>query len=176
MQQRTYSTDSWACNQDRQVRHHIAGQTIVVRSPRENWPVLIGGTTVSSTCGIMGSQEIISKHGSTGSVETGDTQNFDTYIDESLDKNGNSTPIFSKAIGRELFHNSSSDIYLRCRVEFTSNVVGTEAPDFMLLGLPAVNTSNEVMSFGTPNTRVGRTTNGSNWSGPVHMFGELTAV
>ena len=42
-----------------------------VNSPRENGPVLIGGTTVSPTCGIMGSQDIFNKHGSTGSAEIG---------------------------------------------------------------------------------------------------------
>ena len=35
--------------------------------------VMIGGTTFSPTCGIMGSQEIVNIHGSTDSVEFGDT-------------------------------------------------------------------------------------------------------
>ena len=69
---------------------------IAVRSPLAlNGPVLIGGTTVSPTCGIMGSQEILSKYGST---------------DGNLAKNGDSTPIFSKIFGRGLYHDSISDI------------------------------------------------------------------
>ena len=46
----------------------------------------------------------------------------------------------------------------------------------MHLGLPAVNTWDEFMSFGTPATKVGRPTDGSNWSTPGHVFGEVTVV
>ena len=70
-----------------------------VRYPRENGPVLIVGTTASPTCGIMGTQETFNKQGSTGSAETGDTEKFDTSIDENLADNGDSTPIFSNLIG-----------------------------------------------------------------------------
>ena len=56
----------------------------------------------------------------------------------------------------------SADIYLRYRVDFTSNYVGTEAPDFMHLGLLAANTADELGSFGTPAARVGRPIYGYN--------------
>ena len=79
-------------------------------------------------------------------MEVGNTQIFNTSINGNLAKNGDSTPIFSKVIGRELSHDSSSDIYLRCRVDLTSNDVGTEAPEFMHLGLPAVNALDELGS------------------------------
>ena len=104
------------------------------------------------------------------------TQILDTSIDGNLAKNGDSTPIFSKVIGRELSYNSSPDIYSLCRVDLTSNSVGTEAPDFMHLGLPAVNTSDELRSFDTPGTIFGRPMDESNWSAPGHVFGEVTAV
>ena len=106
---------------------------IAARSPQENGPVLIGGTTIFPTCGIMGSQEILSKHGSTGSVEIGDTQKLDTSVDGNLAKNGDSTPTFSKVIGIKISHDSSTNIYLLCRADFTSNTVETEAPDSMHL-------------------------------------------
>ena len=54
---------------------------------------MIGGTTLSPTCGIMGSQEIVSIHGSTGSAEIGDTQKFDTSIDRNLADNEDYIPI-----------------------------------------------------------------------------------
>ena len=83
---------------------------VAVRPSWENGSVLIGGNTVSPTWGIMGSQDILSKHGSTGSVEIRDIQKFNTSIDKNLDKNGDSTPILSKVIGRELSHDSSDNI------------------------------------------------------------------
>ena len=61
-------------------------------------------------------------------------------------------------------------------MDFTSNAVGAEAPDFVYLGLPAVNASDELSSFGTPATRFGRTADGSNWSAPDCVFGEVTAI
>ena len=73
---------------------------VVVRPPWDTGPVLIGGTNVYLACGIMGSLEILNKHGSTGSMEIGDTQNFGTSIDENLAEDGDSTTISSKAIGR----------------------------------------------------------------------------
>ena len=88
----------------------------------------------------MGSSGILNKHGSTGYVEIGDTHKFDTSIDGDLAEYGCYATIFSKLIGQELFHGSSTDIYLWCRADFTSNTVGTEGPNFMHLGIPDFNT------------------------------------
>ena len=133
-----------------------------VSSPQENWQVLIGGTTVSPKCDIMGSQGILNKHGSNGSAEIGDTQNFDISIDGNLAENGDSTPISSNIIRQELYRGSSAYIYLRFRVDFKSNAVGTETPDFLHLGIPAFNESNELNPISTPATRFRRPTYGSN--------------
>ena len=135
---------------------------IAVRPPPLNSPVMIGGTTVSPTRGIIGIQDIFSIHRATGSVEFGDNQKFDTSIDGNFAENGDSTPIFSKVIGRELSHDSSADICSRCRVESASNYIVTEAPVFMHLGLLAVNALDELQSFGTPVTRFVRAMDGSN--------------
>ena len=66
--------------------------------------------------------------------------------------------------------------YPRCTEKFTSNVVQTEVPQFMDLGIPAVNTSHEFGIQGTPATRIRRPTAGSHWSAPDHVFGKLPAV
>ena len=85
-------------------------------------------------------------------------------------------PILRKLIRQELSYDSSTDIYLRCRVDLKSNAVGTEAPYFMHVGLPAVNESDEIRYFGTPATRIRRPADGSNWYAPGHDFGEVTVV
>ena len=56
-------------------------------------------------------------------------------------------------------------------MNFTHNDVGTESPNFMNLGILAVNALDELGYFGTPNTRVGSPTDRYNWSAPVHVFG-----
>ena len=61
-------------------------------------------------------------------------------------------------------------------MDFTSNSVGTEAPNFVNLGITAVNTLDEFDTFGTPATRVRSPTVSSHWSAPGHVFGEATAV
>ena len=146
-----------------------------IRSPRLNYPVLnVAGTTISPTR--MEIQEIGSSKGTTSSVEFSNAQIFHTSIHRNLTKNGDLTPTFSKIIGRELFHNSSADIYSCCRVNFTLNSVGTKIPGFVNLGLLDVHASYEIGSFGTPATRVGSLTDGSSWSTPGLVLGEATAV
>ena len=131
-------------------------------------PVFIGGIVPPTR---TGSPEIVNPHGSAGSVGVMDTQIFNTSIDRNLAKNGDSTPIFSKVIRKKLSHDSISDIYLRCRVDFTSNTIRNEAPDFMHLGILAFNASDELRSFVTPATRFGRPADVSNWYAPGHVFG-----
>ena len=46
----------------------------------------------------------------------------------------------------------------------------------MDLGLPSINTSNELGILGTTTNRIINTTYGSHWSAPDHVFGEATAV
>ena len=140
-----------------------------------NSPVLIGcGTTISATR--TGSQGIGGPKGHTGPVELRNAQILHTSIHGYFSENGYPAPTFNKVIGRELSHNSSNDIYLHCRVNFMRNAVGTKSPTFMNLWLPAVHTSNELGSFSTPATIVGRPTDGSNCRAPGHVFGEATAV
>ena len=55
-------------------------------------------------------------------------------------------------ISRELSHSSISNLYLRCRMDFASNAIGTEAPHFVDLRLLAVNASDEIKILVTPTT------------------------
>ena len=147
---------------------------IDVRYPRLNSPGLIIGITISPTKTWI--QAIVSPHGSTGFLKFGDTQIFETSINDNLAQDEDSTTIFNKILGQELAHDSSTDVYSRCRVDFTSNAVGTEAPEFMHLGLLELNTSDELRSFDTPVTKVGRLMDVSNWSETGHVFEEITTA
>ena len=61
-------------------------------------------------------------------------------------------------------------------MDFASNVVQTKAPQFVDLGLPDVNTSDEFSILGTPATRIRSPTDRSHWSVMDHVFGEAKAV
>ena len=143
---------------------------VMASPPRDNGPVLIGGTTVYPECGTMGGLEILNKHGSTSYVEIRDTQKLDTSIDGNLAEDGDYTTIIRNVIGRELSNDSTTDIYLRCTVEFTSKIVGNKEPNFVHLGLPAFNASDELNPFGNLTTRFRRPTNGSHWSATGHVL------
>ena len=82
-----------------------------IRSPRLNSPVLIGGGTIVSLTR-TGSQDIGIPKGPTGSVEVRNAQIFNTSINGNSADNGDPASNFSKIIGRELSHDSSSNIYL----------------------------------------------------------------
>ena len=61
-------------------------------------------------------------------------------------------------------------------MDFNSDSVGIEALDFVHLGILAVNASDELNPFCTPDTRARQPTNGYHWSGLGHVSGEVTAV
>ena len=132
-----------------------------VRSPRDNGPVLIGVIFVLPTMWHSVSQDVLNKRQSTSPSVSRNTQNFDASVDGISANDRDSTDIFRKVLGRELFDSLGTEIYSRCWVDFTSNVVVTEAPDFVHLGLPDVNALDEFSTFGTPATRVRRPIDGS---------------
>ena len=147
---------------------------IDVRFPRANYPDLIGVIGILPPRGNIGSLKVFNEQKSTVSDETRDTQNFDNYVDTNLANIGDSTSIFSKLIGCELSHSSSANLYLICQMDFFSNTVRTKGPNFVDLGILAVNESDEVNIFGTPATRIRRTTDGTHWSAPDHFFVKAT--
>ena len=133
---------------------------VAVRSPRGNSPVFIRGIGVSPTRECSASLDVLNKQKSISPSVSRNTQKFDASVDGNLADDGDSTSIFSKVLGRELPDSLSADIYLRCPMDFTSSAVGTKAPDFVHLDLPAVNTSDEFNTFGAPATRARRPTDG----------------
>ena len=149
---------------------------VVVRSPRNNGPVLNGGIVSLPTMGHSGSQDILNKQQSTSPRVSRNFQNFDASVDGNLPNDGDYTAIFSKVLDRELYDNLSTDIYLRCQMEFTCNSIRTEASDFVHLGLPAINASDEFNTIIAPAIRLIWPTYGSHWSAPDRVFGEATAV
>ena len=153
------------------------GDTCIdVRSPQANSPVLTGGTTVSTSWGISGSLQVGNKMQSTSPDKIRDTPKLDASVDRNFPGDWYYASIFSKVIGCELSHGSSTDLCSRCRMDFAINVVQTKAPQFVDLGLPAVNTSNEFGIIGTPATSIIRPKDGSHWSVLDNFFGKATAV
>ena len=149
---------------------------VVVRSPWDNRPILIGGIVAPPTIRNSGSQDIIKKRQSISPSVGGNSQNFDACVDGNLTDDGDSAAIFSKVLGRELSNRLITYIYSRCRLDFMSNAVVTKAPYFVHMGLLSLNASDVFNAFGTPDTKVRQPTDVSHCSLPDHVFGEVTAV
>ena len=149
---------------------------VSVRSLWDNSLVLIGDITVSPSSGYIGSLWVFNKQQSISPDKIRDTQKMNTYVDRKLPDDPDSVSIFGKVIGRELFHGSSAYLYLCCWMDLVSNVVRTEAPKFVDLGLPEFNTLDEFGIQGTPATRMRRPIYGSHLSVPDHVFGKATEV
>ena len=109
-------------------------------------------------------------------MEVMNSQPFHTPSNENPPKNGYPTPTFSKVIGRKLSNNPSADIYLRCQMNFTRDAIINKSPNFMNLGLSAVNTSNELRPFSILTIRTGSPIDGSNCLPPGYLIGEVTAA
>ena len=153
------------------------GNTCIdVSSPRDNSPVMIGGTTVSPSCRLIGSLQVGNKWQSATPDKIRNTQKFDTFVDRKLPDDQDYASIFSKVTVRELSHGSIADLYLRLRMDFASNFVQTKAPHFVDLGLLDVNTLNEFGIQGTPAIKIRSPTDVSHWFAPDHVFGKATAV
>ena len=105
---------------------------------------------MSPASGLRGILDVLNKWQSTSPSISRNNQNFDASVGGNLADDRNFTSILSKVIGCKLSDSRSSDIYLHCRMDFTSNAVGTEAPIFVNLGLQAVNTLDAFNTFGTP--------------------------
>ena len=144
-----------------------------INTPWCNSPVLIVGTIVSPACGIGRSLGVLNKQQSKPPSVSRNIRNFNASVDGNLDNDGYSTSIFIKAIGFKLPNSLSDHIYLRFRMNFTSNAVGTKAPNFVNLGILSVNPSDEFNTFVTPTTIIRRTTDGPHWSVIDHILEKL---
>ena len=80
---------------------------------------------------------------------SGNTRKLDAVVDEKLPNDLDSASIFSKVISHKLSNGSIYDLYLRCGINFASDIVQTQTPHFMDMGLLATNTLNESGVLGT---------------------------
>ena len=84
----------------------------------------------------------------------GNTQKLDAVVDGKLTDDLDYAYIFSKVIGHKLSDSSSDDLYSRCRVKLSDDVVQTQTPQFIDLRLPNINTLDESSVLSTPTTRI----------------------
>ena len=101
---------------------------------------------------------------------------MDTVVDGNLPDDWKPASIFSKLISHKPSDSSSDDLYSHFRMNLVSDVVQTEASQFVDLGILAINTLNESSVFGTPVARIKRTEYVSHWSVTDHVIGDSTAV
>ena len=113
-------------------------------------------------------QEIGSPRGSIGPHEVINSHPFKTSINLFSPEHGHPTPIFSKVIGRKIVPDESADVYARKSMDFGSNSILSESPNFMNFGLSPANTPDKLNSVLSPTTRVESLTNGSYWILPRH--------
>ena len=73
---------------------------VVVRSPWDNGPILIGGIVAPPTIRNSGSQDIIKKWKSASPIVGRNPQKFDASIDQNSTDDGDSAAIFRKLLGR----------------------------------------------------------------------------
>ena len=145
----------------------------VIGSTRLTSPVRIGGSTTGSPSRTE-NQDNISPRGSICNQCIRDAQPLDTSINGIYSEHMDSAPIFRKVIGRKFKGESSANVNSRCRINFGSDAVLTESPNFVNLGLASVHTPDKLGSVFIPTTRIGMQTDGSNWLPTSNCIGEVT--
>ena len=84
-----------------------------------NSPVLVGGIGVYPSSGHSGILQVFNKRQSNIYDRIRDTQKLDTSVDGNLRNDQDSGSIFRKVIGRELSYSFSTELYSRCRMDFS---------------------------------------------------------
>ena len=84
--------------------------------------------------------------------------------------------IFRKVISDKLSGGSSWYLYTHCRTNLDKFPVQTHTPQFVYIGLLAINALDEGSGIITPSNRIQRPMNGTHWSALNHICGETTAV
>ena len=95
---------------------------------------------------------------------------LDAIIDGKVPDDLDSASVFSKVICHKISNGYGDDLYLLPKMNFVSDIVQTEATQFMNMVLPAINTLNESGVLGTPDTRIQWLTYGSYWSAPDNFL------
>ena len=131
------------------------------------------GTSDSPTR--AGNQDIVSPRRSIIVQQGRNDDPFDSPINLFLDVHGQPTSIFSKVIGTKTVSRENTDVYAHERMDFASNSVVAESPNFLDLGLSPANKADKLKSIISPTTRVKGLTDSSKWIASRHGCKEVTA-
>ena len=103
-------------------------------------PVMIGVVGTYPPGGLNRILQVAIKRKSTSPDLVGNTQKLDAVVGENFPNDLDSASIFRKVIGPKLSDGSRNDLYLQCMMNFVDDVVQTQAPQFMNMGLSTINT------------------------------------
>ena len=123
----------------------------------------------------ISSQEMEGPRRSIGPQEVRDAKPLDASITRIYYKHRYHKPTWSRLISIKFSDESSTNVYARSRMNFTSDTVLYKIQKFMYLGISSVHTSDELRSIFSPKNRIGRLTHGSNWLLCIHCISEVTA-
>ena len=85
------------------------------------------------------------------------------------------TPSSSKVIVSKTFINKIANVYASSRMNFGSDTVLSESPNFVDFELSSVNTTDDLRSVFFPNTIIGMPIDVFNWLPSGHEMSEVTA-
>ena len=130
------------------------------------------GTPVSPTQ--TDTQDFFSPRRSTIATEARKAKPLDAPIDGFLAVHGHSKSIYSKVIGPKTVPGQISNVYACERMDFASNSIIGESPNFIYLGLSPANTADKLNSVTSPAARVEELTDGSGWIASTHGTEQVT--
>ena len=122
-----------------------------------------------------GNQDIVSPRRSMIATEARNAEPLDSPINRISAAHGHSTSIFIKVIGTKTVSGESAGVYVHERMDFASNSVVAESPNFLDLGLSPANKADKLKSIISPTTRVKGLTDSSKWIASRHGCKEVTA-
>ena len=121
------------------------------------------------------SQEIGSSRGPIGHNKVRNAHQLKTSIHQFSPEHSHPTPIFSEVIGHKTVPDKRADVYTRKWMDFGSNSVLSESPNFMDFGLLPTNKRDKLKSIIVHTTKIKRVTNGSKRLKRTHDISEITA-
>ena len=121
-----------------------------------------------------GNQYIVSPRRSIIATKARNAEPLEAPINRISAVHGHSTSIFSKLIGPKTVSGEIDDVYARKRMDFASNSVVAESPNFLDLGLLPANIADKLESIISPTTIVKGLTDSSNWLASRHGCKEVT--
>ena len=145
-----------------------------VATPRLTPPIPSFKSTSSSPTWTQ-TQDIVGPSRYIITTKAKNTNPLDAPINGCLAVHGHSTFIFNIVIGPKTLPRESTNVHARKRMDFTSNYVIGESPNFMNLGLSPANTADKIKSVISPDTRFEVLTDGSYWLASRHGIEEITA-